>query len=223
MSDNPFKFPNWLNHDGDGGTKTTDEVLLGQNNRIHSPDDSNPLSDTLTGATIIDVRTPGNAALVGNNGCIIEAGIGVYGHSGTVTAAEEGFNASEPGIGVVGSCDTGLGVVGLALRGDAPSLPPGVGVFGTGDNVGVRGLGGSNGGKGMFGQGGGGTAQGVSPGVVGNAGTNAPNDGVQGFGSGNFSGVAGFGDPKGNGTGVFGTGRGETSTPRPGSRTSLAD
>ena len=126
-------------------------------------------------------------------------------------------------MGVVGSCDTGLGVVGLALSGDAPFLPPGVGVFGTGDNVGVRGLGGSNGGKGMFGQGGGGTAQGVSPGVVGNAGTNAPNDGVQGFGSGNFSGVAGFGDPKGNGTGVFGTGRGETSTPRPGSRTSLAD
>jgi hypothetical protein len=81
MSDNPFKFPNWLNHDGDGGTKTTDEVLLGQNNRIHSPDDSNPLSDTLTGATIIDVRTPGNAALVGNNGTVIEAGIGVYGHS----------------------------------------------------------------------------------------------------------------------------------------------
>jgi len=114
-------------------------------------------------------------------------------------------------MGVVGSCDTGLGVVGLALRGDAPSLPPGVGVFGTGDNVGVRGLGGSNGGKGMFGQGGGGTAQGVSPGVVGNAGTNAPNDGVQGFGSGNFSGVAGFGDPKGNGTGVFGTGRGPQS------------
>jgi hypothetical protein len=96
ISDNPFKFPNWLNHDGDGGTKTTDEVLLGQNNRIHSPDDSNPLSDTLTGATIIDVRTPGNAALVGNNGTVIEAGIGVYGHSVTVTAAEEGFNASEP-------------------------------------------------------------------------------------------------------------------------------
>jgi hypothetical protein len=44
-----------------------------------------------------------------------------------------------------------------------------------------------------------------------NAGTNAPNDGAQGFGSGNFSGVAGFGDPKGNGTGVFGTGRGPQS------------
>lgn len=50
-------------------------------------------------------------------------------------------------MGVVGSCDTGLGVVGLALKGDAPSLPPGVGVFGTGYNVGVQGLGGSNGGK----------------------------------------------------------------------------
>ena len=24
MSDNPFRFSNWLNHDGDGGTKTTE-------------------------------------------------------------------------------------------------------------------------------------------------------------------------------------------------------
>ena len=47
--------------DGDGGTKTKDEVLLGQNNRIHSPDDNDPGSDTEAGATIIDVRTPHNA------------------------------------------------------------------------------------------------------------------------------------------------------------------
>ncbi len=64
---------------------------------------------------------------------------------------------------------------------------------------------------GVYGQGEGGTAQGVSPGLVGKAGTNASNDGVQGFGSGNFSGVAGFGDSKGGGTGVFGNGIGPQS------------
>jgi hypothetical protein len=32
----------------------------------------------------------------------------------------------------------------------------------------------------------------------------APADGVQGYGTGSFSGVAGFGDPEGTGTGVFG-------------------
>jgi hypothetical protein len=63
MSDNPFRFDNWLNHDGDGGTKTKDEVLLGQNNRIHSPDDSDLISETLTGATIIDVRSPGQRSV----------------------------------------------------------------------------------------------------------------------------------------------------------------
>ena len=64
---------------------------------------------------------------------------------------------------------------------------------------------------GVYGQGGAGTAEGASPGVVGHAGTSAPNDGVQGFGSANFSGVAGFGDPKGGGTGVFGNGIGPQS------------
>ena len=146
-------------------------------------------------------------------------------------------------MGVVGSCDEGCGVVGLARSGRSPFPPdrvgvfgtgdktgvyglslaeplpssfseptaPGVGVFGKGDNAGVQGVGGSAGGKGMFGQGGAGTATGASPGVVGNAGTSAPNDGVQGFGTGTFSGVAGFGDPKGNGTGVFGNGGGPQS------------
>jgi hypothetical protein len=36
----------------------------------------------------------------------------------------------------------------------------------------------------------------------------APADGVQGYGTGSFSGVADFGDPEGTGTGVFGVGRG---------------
>jgi hypothetical protein len=62
---NPFNFNNWLNHDGDGGTATQDDFEIGQNNRIHSPNDGDPTSVTLVGATIVDVRTPQNAALVG--------------------------------------------------------------------------------------------------------------------------------------------------------------
>ena len=122
MSDNPFNFQNWLNHDGDGGKKTTDEVLLGQNNRIHSPDDGNPLSVTLTGATIIDVRTPNNPALVGNNGCELFTGIGVYGHSATISPERGVVYEQGPGTGVLGSCDAGCGVAGLARTGQAP--PP---------------------------------------------------------------------------------------------------
>jgi len=60
---NPFNFNNWLNHDGDGGTATKADFQIAQNNRIHSPDDGNPKSVTLVGATIVDVRTPQNAAL----------------------------------------------------------------------------------------------------------------------------------------------------------------
>ena len=49
----PFNFNNWLNHDGDGGTNTKDNFEIAQNNRIHSPDDSNKDSVTLVGATIV--------------------------------------------------------------------------------------------------------------------------------------------------------------------------
>jgi hypothetical protein len=121
-------------------------------------------------------------------------------------------------MGVVGSCDEGCGVVWVARSGDTVypievgvfgtgdntglyglglaeylgvplPLVPGVGVCAKGDNSGVQGFGGSGGGKAVFGQGGDGTAVGASPGVVGAAGTNAPNDGVQGFATGNFSGA----------------------------------
>jgi hypothetical protein len=81
MSSNPFNFNNWLGHDGDGGTATKDEFQIGTNNRIHSPLDFNPTSNTDLGATIISVRTPQNAALAGINACITDSGIGVYGES----------------------------------------------------------------------------------------------------------------------------------------------
>jgi hypothetical protein len=203
MSSNPFNFNNWLGHDGDGGTATKDEFQIGTNNRIHSPLDFNPTSNTDLGATIISVRTPQNAALAGINACITDSGIGVYG---------EGVpGGGSLNMGVVGACDTGWGVAGIATPQtvDVSSVlfPRQVGVVGVGENIGAYGTGGGIGVQGVGGNG----VEGTSPGVVGLAGTAAPNDGVQGFGSGNFSGVAGFGDPKGNGTGVFGTGRGPNS------------
>src|ERR1700736_1889779 len=75
--------------------------IIGQNNRIHSPNDGERNSVTLLGATIVDVRTPQNAALVGKNGCINDASIGVYGQS----AGPSPFG----GIGVAGACDAGCG------------------------------------------------------------------------------------------------------------------
>ena len=80
MSNNPFGLNNWLGHDGDGGTATKDVFQIGRNNRIHSPDDTNKRSNTDLGATIIDVRTSQNAALIGNNACITDPCVGVYGH-----------------------------------------------------------------------------------------------------------------------------------------------
>jgi hypothetical protein len=128
---NPFNFNNWLNHDGDGGTATKDDFQIGQNNRIHSPDDSNQNSVTLTGATIVDVRTPQNAALVGKNGCINDVSVGAYGESSGPLPT--------PGIGVAGTCEAGCGVAGIATK-DAVPLPPSqTGVFGAGVNAGVYG------------------------------------------------------------------------------------
>ena len=108
--------------------------IIGQNNRIHSPNDGDLNSVTLLGATIVDVRTPQNAALVGKNGCINDASIGVYGQS----AGPSPFG----GIGVAGACDAGCGVAGIAIAGSASStvldLPPNsTGVYGKGDFHGV--------------------------------------------------------------------------------------
>jgi hypothetical protein len=138
---NPFNFNNWLNHDGDGGKSTKDNFQIAQNNRIHSPDDSNINSVTLVGATIVDVRTPQNAALVGKNGCVNDFSIGVYGQS----------DGPKPfrGIGVTGACDEGCGVAGIATKTTAADLPPAdlppgsTGVYGRGDFYGVYGVSGT--------------------------------------------------------------------------------
>ena len=132
--------------------------------------------------------------------------------------------------------NSGIGVFGRGGGPSGPGIPGGPGVkgvgggiqsdgvqgFGNGNFSGVAGFGDSsdtaNSGIGVFGQGGGPQppppgqqAQPGGPGVLGIGGKNQfgnDADGVQGFGSGRFSGVAGFGDPTSNGTGVFGQGRG---------------
>lgn len=134
----PFDFNNWLNHDGDGGKSTKDNFQIAQNNRIHSPDDTNKDSVTLVGATIVDVRTPQNAALVGKNGCVNDASIGVYGES----RGPSPFG----GIGVAGACDAGCGVAGIAIAESSTvlDLPPNsTGVYGKGDFHGVYGASGT--------------------------------------------------------------------------------
>jgi hypothetical protein len=130
---NPFNFNNWLNHDGDGGTATQDDFEIGQNNRIHSPNDGDPTSVTLVGATIVDVRTPQNAALVGKNGCVSDVSIGVYGQSDGPKKIG--------GIGVAGACDAGCGVAGIATSAAADLPPISTGVYGSGDFHGVYGSG----------------------------------------------------------------------------------
>jgi hypothetical protein len=134
-------------------------------------------------------------------------GAGVIGNGGI--AGEFEGQPQPPGPGVIGNAGTG---------GDAD----GVRGNGSGSFSGVAGVADSsvtaNSGIGVFGHGGGPKqpppgqqAQPGGPGVQGIAGKNqfgSNANGVEGFGSGTFSGVAGFGDPSDTGTGVFGEGRG---------------
>jgi hypothetical protein len=133
--------------------------------------------------------------------------VGVYGQGGPQNPGVIGQAGSAPADGVQGF---GAGSFsGVAGFGDPASN--GTGVYGEGRGLfapGVRGIGSGSaatdpgGPVGVYGQGGP-----QNPGVVGKGGL-APADGVQGYGTGGFSGVAGFGDPAGNGTGVYGEGRG---------------
>jgi hypothetical protein len=128
-----------------------------------------------------NLRTPGFGT---NNG-----GAGVLGYGGDAGEFEDLHELLPPGPGVVG--------LGGSSPTDAANGAPGViGVGSGGPHTNPSGP------AGVYGQGGPG-----SPGVVGQAGS-APADGVQGYGTGGFSGVAGYGDPADNGTGVFGMGRG---------------
>jgi hypothetical protein len=127
-------------------------------------------------------------------------GTGVQGNGSGIGWGVAGFggNATPRTVDVDPSACAGvLGQGGLGPQSGGP---------------GVFGFGGPNSGVGVFGQGRGPGQQGEpgGPGVkgIGGASSNADNaDGVQGFGSGTFSGVAGFGGGS-SGTGVFGFGGG---------------
>lgn len=127
-------------------------------------------------------------------------GTGVQGNGSGIGWGVAGFggNATPRTVNVDPSASAGvLGQGGLGPQGGGP---------------GVAGVGGPNSGVGVYGQGRGPGQQGEAggPGVKGIGGSNSSADnadGVQGFGSGTFSGVAGFGGGN-SGTGVFGLGGG---------------
>jgi hypothetical protein len=96
-ADNPFNFDvnNWLRTDGAEGDDTGDNVERGKLNEILPPHPEDAHSATIVGATVVKVSTPQNAALVGQNSCIDNGAIGVYGESRGNPAA----------IGVAGAVD----------------------------------------------------------------------------------------------------------------------
>jgi hypothetical protein len=127
--------------------------------------------------------------------CGGQVGDGVQGFGAGGFSGVAGF-----GGGDVNTAGTGVFGLGGVQLGNAPQRGPGIrGIGGGGPNTGT------SVGVGVYGQG---APQ--APGVVGQAGA-PPADGVQGFGTGNFSGVAGFGGDNGgsnDGTGLFGAGGG---------------
>jgi hypothetical protein len=156
-----------------------------------------------------------------------EIGVDVSGLSigvkGTGTLGER--SPPRPDSGGTGVQGNGTGV-GPGVAGFGGNATPGTinvdpsacaGVLGQGGlgpesgGPGVAGFGGPSSGVGVFGQGGGpAPGQPGGPGVKGIGGSNSASDsadGVQGFGTGTFSGVAGFGGGN-SGTGAFGFGGG---------------
>jgi hypothetical protein len=169
---NPFGYNNWLLHHKDHTDSGGDEFLLGDKNDLTAGSDHKDQGN----ATILVNLANVNMTLAGLNSAT-GSGVGVFGESdadGTIGV----------GMGVVGACDMGWGVAGLASTSqiDPNKFPRQVGVLGLGDNVGAAGYG---------------------------WGTNA--DGVQGYGHGTFTGVVGFGDPNAEGNGVLGFGGGVNS------------
>jgi hypothetical protein len=172
---NPFGYNNWLTSTGYHDYKNDsagDEFLLGDWNDLTAGSDHKDQGN----ATILVNLANVNMTLAGLNSAT-GSGVGVFGESdadGTIGV----------GMGVVGACDMGWGVAGLASTSqiDPNKFPRQVGVLGLGDNVGAAGYG---------------------------WGTNA--DGVQGYGHGTFTGVVGFGDPNAEGNGVLGFGGGVSS------------
>jgi hypothetical protein len=146
-----------------------------------------------TGASSIDALWATSTGAVGVRGRSTFNGVGVRGEvsGGTgdgVQGQGSGSFSGVAGFGGDGVADAGTGVFGLGGKIGNP--------FVRGGAAGVRGIGG----------GGDPTAPPDAVGVYGQAGKGNA-DGVQGHGSGYYSGVAGFGGP-GQGAGLFGRGGG---------------
>jgi len=121
----------------------------------------------------------------------------------------DGADIAGQAIGVKGTATGDQNGNGDGVQGHGAGGYSGVAGFGAPTGTGVFGLGGGTA-PGVRGIGGGGPNTGPPPtnavGVYGQGGE-GNSDGVQGVGSGTYSGVAGFGGPN-NGTGVFGLGGG---------------
>jgi hypothetical protein len=208
---NPFGYNNWLLASDHKFNSAGDDFLIGYMNDLRPSQDNGS-------ATVIYNSANVNMTLAGLNSAT-GSGAGVFGESdadGTIGV----------GMGVVGTCDQGWGVAGLASTSqiDPNKFPRQVGVLGLGDNIGIAGYGWGTNADGVQGYGHG-TFTGVvgfgdptssGTGVIGFAGganKGADADGVKGYGRGTFSGVVGVADPNSSGTGVVGFGGGvNTST-----------
>jgi hypothetical protein len=196
---NPFGYDNWLLAHEHKLNNAGDEFLIGDMNDLRPTNENG-------NATIIFNSANVNMTLAGLNSAT-GSGAGVFGESdadGTIGV----------GMGVVGACDMGWAVAGLATGStiDPNKFPRQVGVLGLGDNVGVAGYGGGTNADGVQGNG---DPNSSGTGVVGFGGgvnTGADADGVKGYGRGTFSGVVGFADPNSSGTGVVGFGGGKNAS-----------
>ena len=121
----PFGFNFWLStHEQHTSLGAGDEFEVGDLNQLKPGDDGN--------ATVIANNRHDQVTLAGRDHNTGPNVVGIYGDS----AGTRGVC-----IGVVGACDTGGGVCGIAMAGNAEmtALPSSVGVFGAGDFHGVYG------------------------------------------------------------------------------------
>jgi hypothetical protein len=120
----PFGFNFWLHTHETNSLGAGEDLEAGDLNQLTPGDDGN--------ATVIANDRHDNLTLAGRNLNTGPNVVGIYGDS----AGTQGVC-----VGVVGACDTGGGVCGIAMAGNAEvtALPSSVGVFGAGDFHGVYG------------------------------------------------------------------------------------
>jgi hypothetical protein len=124
---NPFDVA-WNAVHGPGGSSPDDEVKLGDFNVLSGQDNGNH--------TTVENGADVNYAFGGINhgGASHDVVVGVFGQS-------DGPGGEHRSVGVVGACDAGCGVCGLAMIQPVTAHPSKVGIFGAGDGHGVYGVG----------------------------------------------------------------------------------